>query len=176
MMRALVLACGNTLRGDDGVGWWIAGRVEQYFGSCDVEVEFVRQLTPELSDQVSCAELVIFVDCSSIVAPGDVSVLPVSPAELLPRILTHHLDPASLLRLSADLYGRIPDEAYVVAVGGESFELVETLTEPVTAAVPVAVELVGRILRSRKKGIPAVAETSVPAKPRQPMSWPVARR
>ena len=178
MSRSLILACGNTLRGDDGVGWWIAGRIEQYFSAPGVDVQFVRQFTPELAEPISAADLVVFVDCSTITAPGAVSVLPVHPIESMPRIFTHHLDPASVLGLASELYGRLPDRAYAVTVGGESFEMVEDLTEVVLAAIPTAVELIGRILRSEKSAAKNAyappKEKAVPA--RTPTSWPAARR
>jgi Ni,Fe-hydrogenase maturation factor len=66
----------------------------------------------------------------------------VSPAESLPRILTHHLDPSSLLKLTQDLFGRSPSRAVSITVGGESFELNEELSESVTAAIPIAIEAV----------------------------------
>jgi hydrogenase maturation protease len=164
------------MRGDDGVGWWIAGRVEQYYASPSVEVEFVRQFTPELAEPVSQADLVIFVDCSAIAAPGDVSVLRVEPAASLPRVLTHHMEPASVLGMAMQLYGKVPDFAYVLTVGGKSFELAEELTEPVLAAVPTAVELVGRLLRSDKEAGRSERAAQEKARVRVPMSWPAARR
>ena len=38
MAKKLVLACGNTLRGDDGVGWAIAALLEDDPALADVEV------------------------------------------------------------------------------------------------------------------------------------------
>lgn len=176
MRGALVLACGNTLRGDDGVGWWIAGRVEQYFSATGIEVEFVRQFTPEFAEPVSAAALVVFVDCSMIAAPGAVSVLPVYPAENLPRVLTHHLDPSAVLKLARDLYGAIPERCYAVTVGGKSFELSEELSDPVAAAIPTAVELIGRLLRTDRAKTAGQLARDNTARVRIPMAWPAARR
>src|ERR1700733_10736040 len=105
---ALLLACGNTLRGDDGVGWWIGGEVEKKPSIRDLEVVLSHLLLRELAEQVSCADVVVFVDCSAITAAGAISVMPIEPAAELPRLLTHHMDPASLLRLASDLFGRAP--------------------------------------------------------------------
>jgi len=54
-------------------------------------------------------------------------------------MLTHHMPPDSLLKLTQELYGKLPQRAFAVVVGGESFELGETLTEAVQAAIPKAV-------------------------------------
>ncbi len=146
MAKALLLACGNTLRGDDGVGWWIGGQVEQNLTLPELEVVLTHQLLPEFADPISKAEVVVFVDCSAVTAPGAVSVFPVEAAAELPRILTHQLDPSSLLRMAVDYYGRTPRAAIAVTVGGQSFGLADGLSDAVQAAVPSAVKAVEGIL------------------------------
>ncbi len=145
MPRALLLACGNTLRGDDGVGWWIGGEVEQRPPLPDLEVVLTHQLLPELAEKVSTADIVVFVDCSAISEAGTVSVVPIRPAEQLPRLLTHHLDPASLLRLTSDVYGHLPQTAMAVTIGGHEFGLAEGLSDAVRNAIPAAVAAVERV-------------------------------
>ena len=144
MKSVLVLACGNTLRGDDGVAWHIAAALEQDGTDPKAEIIFTRQLIPEHAELLSTADLVVFIDCSAVAEPGVISTIPITPAHALPRIFTHHLDPASLLKLAQDLYGRIPSKAMAITVGGQSFELNEQLSKPVTAAIPIAVEVVRR--------------------------------
>jgi hydrogenase maturation protease len=146
MEHSLILACGNTLRGDDGVGWWIAGQLEQDASLFGLDVEFSQQLLPEMAEPVSRADLVVFVDCSAATKPGAVSVQRVEPAPDLPRLLTHHLQPASILRMAIDYYGRCAPEAYVVTVGGSSFGMSEDLSEPVALAVPSAVHAAKQLL------------------------------
>ena len=145
--RALLLACGNTLRGDDGVGWRIACALEQQ--PCNgLTVLFTQQLLPEFAQAVSVADTVVFIDCSADTAAGTVSTIPIEPAKDLPRILTHHLDPASLLRLSLDLYAHAPARALAVTVGGESFALTDHLSKTVQAAVPTALQAVRNALQT----------------------------
>ncbi len=140
--QSLVLACGNPLRGDDGVGWKIAEQLVNNPRFESVNVVVSQQFLPEHAELLSGADLVVFVDCSTLAPHGEVCVEPVEPATKMPRIFTHHLDPASLLRLAADLYGRLPSRAMLVAVGGEEFEMVEELSACVAAAVPRAVEAI----------------------------------
>jgi hydrogenase maturation protease len=140
--RALLLACGNTFRGDDGVGWRIGCAVEQQLRRADLTVVITRQLLPEHAEAISAADIVVFVDCSDVTGAGTVSIIPIYAAESLPHTLTHHLDPGSLLRLAHDLYARTPGRVVAITVGGESFELTDRLSKAVKSAVPKALEAV----------------------------------
>lgn len=144
MKPILVLACGNTLRGDDGVAWHIGSALRDELASSEMEVILTQQLLPEHAEPLSKSHTAIFLDCSAIAQPGVVSTHTVYAAKSLPRIFTHHLDPASLLKLTHDLYGRIPSRAVSITVGGESFELLEQLSKPVRDAIPLALEEVRR--------------------------------
>jgi hydrogenase maturation protease len=146
MQRQLVLACGNTLRGDDGVGWKIAEALESDPALSAVRIRIAQQWTPEMAEEISECDVVVFVDCSAISEPGAVSVIPVEAAHSSVGSLTHNVTPGSLLAMSMELYGRIPERAVAVTVGGKSFELVEGLTEAVEAAIPRAVAAIKQLL------------------------------
>ena len=143
---ALVLACGNTLRGDDGVAWQIASLLADDPLLQNVEVILSQQFLPEHSEPLSRASVVVFIDCSALTAAGKIAAERVEAATELPRIMTHHLDPASLLRIALDLYGRIPAQATVVTVGGESFEFGAELSPVVAASVEQAANAVREML------------------------------
>jgi hydrogenase maturation protease len=145
--RTLLFACGNTLRGDDGVGWHIGCSVERQPPFNGLTVVRTRQLLPEHAEAMSTADVVVFVDCSAVTTAGTVSTVPIEPAESLPRSFTHDLDPASLLKLTLDLYSQIPRRVVAVTVGGESFELTDQLSRAVKSAVPKAIEAVRRALK-----------------------------
>ena len=134
----LLLACGNPLRGDDGVGWKIAEALQQDPAYANVKVIITQQFTPELAEDLRDADTVVFVDASATTAAGEVALVELSPAQAMPRMLTHHMPPDSLLKLTQELYGRLPQRAFAVVVGGECFELGEKLTEGVQAAIPKA--------------------------------------
>jgi hydrogenase maturation protease len=150
MERSLILACGNTLRGDDGVGSRIAGQLEQDASLSGLEIHLSQQLLPEMSEPVSRVDLVIFVDCSAVLDAGIVSVQRVKPAPGLPRIFTHHLDPSSILRMAIEYYGCCAPEAFAVTVGGSDFSLSEDLSEIVALAIPSAVLAVKGLLLSAR--------------------------
>jgi hydrogenase maturation protease len=150
----LLFACGNTFRGDDGVGWHIGCSVERHPPYSGLTVVRTRQLLPEHAEAISAADVVIFVDCSAVTTAGTVSTIPIEPAECLPRSFTHHLDPASLLKLTLDLYSRIPRRVVAITVGGESFELTDQLSRTVKAAVPKAIEAVCNALQDATAALP----------------------
>ncbi|NJL50015.1 MAG: hydrogenase maturation protease [Leptolyngbyaceae cyanobacterium SM2_5_2] len=107
-MRTLVIGYGNTLRGDDGVGYRAAEAVESWHLE-DVVAYPCQQLTPELAALIAESDRVIFVDATPPQNPH-------SPL-VLERLLTgprgvaftgHHSNPATLLGLAQDLYERQP--------------------------------------------------------------------
>jgi hydrogenase maturation protease len=146
MNRALVLACGNSQRSDDSVALHIASCLRS--GNCDPETEILshQQWTPELAEPISKAEIVIFVDASAGMPPGTIECRPVQPAPDASAGITHRTSPAALLWLAEKLYGRYPQRACLVTVGGASFELSETLSDPVSHAIPRAVECIKALL------------------------------
>ena len=144
MKSVLVLACGNTLRGDDGVAWHIGAALQEDGADSVAEIVLTHQLLPEHAELLCTADLVVFIDCTAEAGPGVISTIPITPADVLPRIFTHHLDPASLLKLAQDLYGRIPSRAMAITVGGQFFELNDQLSKRVGAAIPIAVEVIHR--------------------------------
>jgi hydrogenase maturation protease len=137
--RCLILACGNTLREDDGVGPWLAQWAEERFaGEPRVRIIVRQQWTPELAQDVAEAESVIFVDCATNATPGSVQVGPVEPASARSGFGTHHLGAAELLALSKEVYGVIQRSSLLLKVGAGSLELREGFSKVVKAALPGA--------------------------------------
>jgi hydrogenase maturation protease len=146
--RCLILACGNTLREDDGVGPFLADWAEEHWRD-DARVRVIcdHQWTPEMAEEVAAAETVIFVDCSLDQAPGQIVLRELSPAPLKPGLVTHHLGAAELLRVAEDLYGSQPLKACLLTIGAGSIELGEGLSPAVSAALPDAEELLNQTVR-----------------------------
>lgn len=138
-VRCLVLACGNTLRGDDGVGPWLAGWTGRRFGHRpDLRVISRQQWTPELAEDVARAEAVLFIDGSLESAPGSIGLSSVAPNPEALSLATHHLSAPELLALARDLYASLPRKALQLTVGAESIELGEDFSAAVKAALPEA--------------------------------------
>ena len=137
--HCLILACGNTLRGDDGIAPRLAAWAEQRFrGKPQVRVISRQQWTPELAADIAAAESVLFIDASVKSPPGRVHLVPVSSRTDDAAPDSHHLDPDQLLGLTRSLYGSLKSHAMLLTVGIGSTELSETLSGPVEAVLPRA--------------------------------------
>jgi hydrogenase maturation protease len=142
-VRCLILACGNTLRGDDGVGPWLAAWAEGRFRRQDgARVISRQQWTPELTEDIAQAQSVLFIDCSVDSAPGSVKLISVRPATGDQAQATHHLGAPELLALCRELYNSLPSHAQQLTVGAGSVALGEEFSAPVTASLPEACHLV----------------------------------
>jgi hydrogenase maturation protease len=138
----LVIGYGNPLCGDDGVGPYITGRLADEAGelSGDIECQSLRQLTPELAEDISRATAVIFIDAEAGgKIPGGITCYklakPAKPSERVSGAFTHHVSPETLLENAGFLYGRRP-VAYLYTVSGENFNLGTPFSPAVEAAIP----------------------------------------
>jgi hydrogenase maturation protease len=120
-MTTLVIVCGSSIRGDDGVGGRVADVLERT-GQGGIEFLRVHQLTPELADDVAKAERTIIVDAG---VGKRVSLRRV--AARAGTALTHHLTAQTLVGLVERLY-KIKSNVYLLAVPGSSFSLSEELS------------------------------------------------
>ena len=133
--RKLVIGYGNPLRGDDGLGWEVAGRLAASIADESVDIMAVHQLTPELAEPVGRAEMVIFVDASYEGKPGTWSCDRVKPAPATASALGHHFSIAGLLAYARALFNANP-RAFVISVAAQSFECEDGLSPTVEAALP----------------------------------------
>ena len=140
-IRCLILACGNTLRGDDGVGPWLAVWAEERF-SADPVVKVIsrQQWTPDLAEELAHVESVIFVDCAVDAPPGVVRVARIQPCAPQAGLATHHMGAPELLALSKELYASLPRNALLLTIGAGSTEMGETFSKNVKYALPEACE------------------------------------
>jgi len=168
----VLLACGNALRQDDGVGLAIAAAAERVFGDAQLRVVAVQQWTPELAEEIAGAPLAIFVDASAADEAGEIRMRQLcSPTSakiwqkwgtqeptLSQRARqgwgtqdasiseTHQMGPAELLALAEVIGGHAPERAFLVTVGAGSFQYVEEVSGTVRQAVPRVVRLVGNLM------------------------------
>ena len=140
--RCLILACGNTLRADDGVGMWLAEWAEEQFRTePSIRVISQQQWTPELAEDIAGAESVVFIDCCEDSAPGFAQVISVEPCDDIAAGATHHLDAPQLLALGRELYASLPRNAMLLTVGASSMKLGEELSGLARTALPEACAL-----------------------------------
>ena len=141
-IRCLLLACGNTLREDDGIGPHLAHWAAEHWRS-DPRIRVIsrQQWTPDLAVDIAAAHSVIFLDCSVDAAPGQVDLQPVQPSAPQFALATHYSSAPALLALARDLYNATPHAALLLTIGASSLELGEGLSGTVEVALPRATAL-----------------------------------
>lgn len=140
---AVLLACGNSLREDDGVGLRIAESAQKEIPATKLRIIAAQQWTPEIAAELGDAELAIFVDANAADEPGAIRVVPVEACAELAG--THRLDPAMVLGLAEAFCGHVPERAFLLTVGAGSFGYGEQMSPAVCKAVPKAVRLVAEL-------------------------------
>lgn len=151
MVEFLVIGYGNTLRGDDGVGYRIAEIVADW-GLQQVRSLPVHQLTPELSAEIASSRVVVFVDARvsegeaialSPDTPPHLELQPLSPTT--DATLGHTATPTALLALTQSLFGVTPT-AYHLLIPATQFEFQETLSPLTQQAMATALDQIHQML------------------------------
>jgi hydrogenase maturation protease len=138
-VHTVVLAIGNTLRGDDGVAAHVADLLGTRAG---VEVRRVHQLTPELAEEMAHATAVVFVDANPGVTEARLERLFPAPQR---SPLTHTVSPGELVLLAEQLY-EFHGAAYLCYVPAENFAEGDSLSEVAKAGARVAAQCVLALL------------------------------
>jgi hydrogenase maturation protease len=150
----LLIGFGNELRGDDGAGCRVARRLRaclrRRLGRSAV-VLVVPQLLPELAEPIGRARLVIFVDASCRLSPGQVQRKVLRADTGAGSSMAHHQSAQGLLGMARALYGRAPS-AWLYAIGGGSFGYQTDLSAPASRAVGRVVrEIAARTCRASRR-------------------------
>ena len=124
----LIIGYGNPLRRDDGVGWAVIEALQQV-GLPDATCLAVHQLTPELSETMSLADMVILIDASVEGEAGDIKITPVIAHADTPA-MTHHVSPQGLLAMTNWLYDMLPFTV-LITITGTDFGVGEGLSDVV---------------------------------------------
>ena len=178
-MHVLIIGYGNPLRGDDGFGWHVAGNIS----IPDCQVLTCHQLTPELAEDLSHADVAIFIDAtverraerltwrSLSGCRLDTPVEPCAGSQDKSRdesrlgrhecprhadAFTHHVGIDALLSLARELYGHSP-AAYVISAVGDDFDCGEKLSPAVAAVLEPAVKLVEQLIADFRRPIPTLS-------------------
>jgi hydrogenase maturation protease len=153
LSKTLIIGYGNADRQDDGAAWHILGGIAQRLGRPvpalpedgffpegeDIDLWFVLQLVPEMSEDFTAYDRICFVDAHTGNIPGEVLLRPVEgtpPASSF----THHMTAAACLALTHTLYQHRP-EAMLLSVRGYSFGFDRQLSPQTAVLVEQAVDL-----------------------------------
>jgi hydrogenase maturation protease len=149
MSKVLVVGYGNQLRSDDSVGPQAVRELKQQLADTEVEYIECHQLNIELSQPISEAELVIFVDASTDGISGEIHYENIKPGDAAtPTSMSHHVDPAILMTAAKQLYGKAP-EAIVATVTGECFGFGRELSPEVASAMHGVVHHLKDLIREK---------------------------
>ena len=144
MPQVLIIAYGNPLRSDDGVGWHAVEALSPIFSGAEAEILCLHQLGPELAETVSRFRHVIFIDAVTTDegrAPGEIRIVPIQTPDRDasgPTRFSHHLTPATIVALATTLYDA-KLQAQLATVTGENFDHGEGLSARVRTALPILV-------------------------------------
>jgi hydrogenase maturation protease len=138
-LRVAIIAYGNPLRSDDGIGWHAAEILRRELEAARTEIVCAHQLTPELEETASRADIVIFIDAGCSGDPGQVACTEVRPETEIVGF-SHRLSPGQLIALCAELHTSTP-RGFAVSVAGASFDHGERLSATARAALPRLVDL-----------------------------------
>lgn len=149
MSKILVIGYGNSLRGDDAAGREAARQLAQIFRKePDISVLSVHQLAPELAEDISGAEFVLFIDAAVADAPGAIRKTPLF-AEEARAAITHTVSPQQLLLAASHLYGEAP-EAIGLTLSGKCFDAGKPLSPTVSRRLPDLLVIAADLIRSRQ--------------------------
>ena len=149
----LIIAYGNLLRGDDGLASRAADELAQKVEPSKVEILQRHQLAPELAENLSRCEAVIFVDAAASHGednyPGKIRAVEIpsqGEEHEAASAFCHQFSPFSLLALAARLYQARP-RAFCVTLTGENFDAGEGLSPAIEAALPEFVAQIESLTR-----------------------------
>jgi hydrogenase maturation protease len=147
MKRIVVIGIGNSGRGDDGLGWKFAERVEELFHDrCDVEYRY--QLQVEDAQLIEPYEAIIFADATQEAHEGGFSFVPCEPSQDY-FFSTHIQSPGAILSLANFLYGKTAD-AFLLSISGVEWGMKLFLSETASANLEASLRFFETWLRQRE--------------------------
>ena len=151
-LAVLIVAYGNPLRSDDGVAWRAAAALQKTFPPERAEILTLHQLGPELAENASRSECVIFVDAAAGPGrPGEIQVRELSESDSdteTSALLSRHVAARMCSRWprSSTSAGREPSPLSVV---GKNFNHGESLSPAVEAALPALLARIEELATQR---------------------------
>lgn len=145
-MTVLVIGYGNTLRGDDGVGYQVAETVAEW-QLPQVRSIAIHQLLPELAADIAEVDIVMFVDAVVAVDRSTPKI------EIIPLVAggdenfsTHIITPQLLLGITKKLYCATP-VAYLLTIPAIDFSLGANLSSIASQGKDLALDYLKSAVR-----------------------------
>lgn len=116
IVRILLIACGNSLRGDDGAAEVVLRSIAP---SKDVVCRAVQQLTPELAEDLAGYDRVVFLDADA--ASHHLAIEQVHATRPAHSVLTHASTATEIVTMARALFG-FAGEALVCGIPARDFQ------------------------------------------------------
>jgi len=135
--RAIVIGYGNPSRQDDGVGHYVADKIEQ-LANDRIDALICHQLGIELVETIKDYDTVIFVDAHAGERSTNLEITSIEPVYSA-SAFTHFVKPNSLIALTENLYKKRPD-AFLVSISGHNFDFGTEFSPETQKWADIAVE------------------------------------
>ena len=155
----LIIGLGNPILGDDGVGWRVAETIQKTLQSQHLQYEHLPYEIDYLSvGGLSLMERLVGYDCAILIdaiQTGETNPGTVSKHHLedLPNRALGHLTSShdttlqNALAVGKQMGAHLPKCIQIISIEAENvFDFSEDLSQPITEAVPIAVDQVIQLL------------------------------
>jgi len=141
-----IIGYGNPLRSDDSIGQRLAEMMSSRMSGEAVQVTTAYQLTPELVEPISNAQLVVFIDARVGDTAGDMLTERVEPLTGT-GAFTHNVSPGILLGAAHELYGAEP-AGILVSIVGADFDYGSDLSPQLSQQLPDLANQVEAVIKA----------------------------
>lgn len=140
----LLIGYGNTLRSDDGVGWYIADKIEAMLNE-KIDIIKAEQITVEMTEDIRDRKLVIFVDAHVSDEEDWLRTEEILP-DLKFGMTAHIFTPNALLALCEKIYNKYP-KAYIFSIKGINYDFGEILSEQTKESAEIAIKRIAELIQ-----------------------------
>lgn len=119
MPKAIVIGYGNPSRQDDGVGHYVADKIDQ-LSNDQIDVLICHQLGIEIVETIKDYDVAIFVDAHVGERSTNLEITPIESC-FTTSAFTHLVKPTSLMALTERLYQKCP-KGFLVSISGHNFD------------------------------------------------------
>ncbi len=140
----LLIGYGNTLRSDDGVGWYVADKIRTKLND-KIDIIKADQITVEMTEDIKDRKLVIFVDAHVSDKEDWLKTEEISP-DLKFGMTAHIFTPNALLALCEKIYSKYP-KAYLFSIKGINYDFGEKLSEQTKNSAEIAIKQIADLIQ-----------------------------
>jgi len=143
--RTLIIGFGDPMHGDDGVSWQVASLLAASLEDHEVDIRMAMQLTPDMLEPISRADLVLFIDTAHNGHPGEWTCEEIFPGIDMREHSCHEGDALQLMEFSRQIFHSRP-RAVLVSIGAKFFTNSNHLSRVTEEVIPKVVRFISEML------------------------------